>query len=202
MDGMEIVRAAGLGPAQVRELEEIYVEAFPANERIPIAELLDPLPGEDRSVFALIEDARVRAFASVTFLRGYAALFLEFLAVTREQRGAGRGSALWRHLRGTATEAGTVGIVLEIEDPHEPGISAEDQRIRQQRLRFYLRGGAKPLPIDDYRVPSRVGGPDLPFRILWAPTPGGEDWSAVQLCVLTQTLLWESYGVRPAPPSA
>lgn len=196
-----IVALSDLEPDQIDQVREIYIEAFPESERIPFAELLTPPPDEKRAVDVLVgPGGEVRGFACVYWLRGFPALMVEFLAVAARRRSAGHGTVLWRHIQDTARRTGTVGVVLEAEHPDEPGLTPEETDLRRRRIAFYVRGGAEVLPVPDYRVPSRVGGPDLPFALLWSPTPHGQSAAEVNLDGLVRTLLWESYAV--APPEA
>ena len=78
--------------ACLKELEELYTEAFPANERMPFSQMLS-LSKDDRYALRALKDDG--AFCGFSFImRHEEMIYLFYLAVRQDQRGKGYGSAL------------------------------------------------------------------------------------------------------------
>jgi hypothetical protein len=96
-------------------------------------------------------------------------LLLPYIAVEKNLQGQGIGGA---HLEQTFAEAKAdyptaKGMVVEVEDPHAPGISAEDAAKRQQRIDWYAKHDSYVLD-KPYLIPSSEEGADpLPARLIW-----------------------------------
>ncbi|GAB3893719.1 hypothetical protein GCM10029964_070960 [Kibdelosporangium lantanae] len=76
-------------------------------------------------------------------------MFLRYFVVG--SRGGGLGGRMWSLLRSALGP--TTPVVFDVEDPGEPGISAEEKAIRQRRIAFYNRLGAVLLPVTGYSPP-------------------------------------------------
>ena len=114
-----------------RQAKQLYLEAFPKEERLPwwVLWLNSLRQGIDLTAF--VEDGAMVGFtASVTTNRMH---FLLFFAVPEVSRGCGHGSAILTRLR-QQHEAVTLNV--ELLDPE-----AENYPQRQRRFRFYGRNG-------------------------------------------------------------
>ena len=114
-----------------RQAKQLYLEAFPKEERLPwwLLKLNARRQGIDLTAF--VEDGTMVGFtASVTTARMH---FLLFFAVPEASRGCGHGSAILAQLRQQHT---AVTLNVELLDPE-----AENYPQRQRRFRFYQRNG-------------------------------------------------------------
>ena len=162
-----------LRPEDIPAVLAIYEEAFPPSERVPSAALAEGF-GRDRAGLVLRHAGRVVAFASVIHVAADAR-FLEYVAVSSDARGGGHGGRLLDHLR---DQAGAV--LLEVEDPGEPGIAPQACAARERRIAFYRAHGGRPAPFGlGYHPPSFDGSP--PARMLLFALGAPEDWSLADL---------------------
>ena len=118
-------------PRLCRQAKQLYLEAFPKEERLPwwLLKLNARRQGIDLTAF--VEDGTMVGFtASVTTQRMH---FLLFFAVPEASRGCGHGSAILTRLR---QQHGSVTLNVELLDPE-----AENYPQRQRRFRFYQRNG-------------------------------------------------------------
>ena len=118
-------------PRLRRQAKQLYLEAFPKEERLPwwVLWLNSLRRGIDLTAF--VEDGAMIGFtASVTTARMH---FLLFFAVPETSRGCGHGSAILTQLR---QQHQAVTLNVELLDPE-----AENYPQRQRRFRFYGRNG-------------------------------------------------------------
>ena len=119
--------------ACLKELEELYTEAFPANERMPFSQMLS-LSKDDRYALRALKNDGV--FCGFSFImRHEEMIYLFYLAVKQDQRGKGYGSALLDDLFQQYPDH---CICTDIESPQP---QADNQLQRLQRRRFYLDRG-------------------------------------------------------------
>lgn len=127
-----------------RQAVEIYLQAFPEQERLPVRDVLLVPHGGRRVVLAV--DGGVVLGLMVT-IASPEVVFLEYLAVDARRRSSGVGGAL---LRRVVVDAGDHDVLAELE----PAGSSPDA---DRRARFYSRHGFGPAPWQgDYGMP----GPD------------------------------------------
>ncbi|RAY14820.1 GNAT family N-acetyltransferase [Actinomadura craniellae] len=198
---MRLLQFCELSPQGITGLREIYEEAFPTSERLSFDSLVGGTKDASRSLTALLQGDEVSAFASTLRLHGYPAVLLEYLAVHRRRRGTSLGGTLWSHVRRTAESTPTVrGVVLEVEDPDEPGIAVDTVALRRRRLVFYRRRGARVLPVLDYLIPDQQCAGELPMVLMWAPTGSGGSPDRTELRLLLRALHQEGYGLPEDNP--
>jgi GNAT superfamily N-acetyltransferase len=167
---MELIRAEALGADDLAATEAIYLDAFPAELRGPFAGLFS-----DDMLVLLDDDRRPAGLALTRRLGPTGWVFLRYFAVA--VRGRGAGSQLWRLACENWAKDGYTRVLLDVEDPAEPGIDAAEKQIRERRIVFYQRLGAELLPVHDY-APPQPGGHSHPFRLIAAglvPGPGPSD---------------------------
>ena len=195
----ETARLADLPPAAQARVREIYEEAFPARQRVDFEEILDAARSGEEIALAGLEDGRPTGLAFLSRLESAGHLFVEYFAVARDLRGGGRGGGLWTALREELArcEPGRA-IVLEVEDPQEPGIAADEADQRGRRVRFWEKAGARLLAVEGYVIPD-VGGDGIePMRLMWVP--GGDDDEpphGARLLALILALYDAGYGLDP-----
>ena len=115
-------------------LRALYESAFPDEERIPWGDLLR-LVGEMPLEFAEYRDGAELLGLTIVYPRQRLSWFWYF-AVPEEKRGRGVGqrilSALLARYEGRS-------VILDMEDPAQPGVSNTGHRLR--RAAFYRRNG-------------------------------------------------------------
>jgi hypothetical protein len=187
---MVLIPARSLSGADMAATEAIYLAAFPAALRAPFVDLLSD------DMLVLMVDGRPAGFAVTRRLGPTGWVFLRYYAVL--DRGSGLGSQMWRLLDAYWAAAGCDRILLDVEDPDEEGIDADEQRIRHRRIAFYQRLDAHLLPVHDYR-PAQPGGHPEQLRLIGAETGAGA--RPVPLRDLVLAVYRYRYGLGADDPS-
>lgn len=133
---MELVTAKT--KEQLANMEALYKEAFPKEERKPFALMLKKCEEGSMEMLALEQDGRFLGLA-IMILHGEIAL-LDYLAVSPDARGGGIGTKTLAALKSRYPDR---HLLIEIEDPDEP---ADNTAERVRRRAFYLRNGMTPMP--------------------------------------------------------
>ncbi len=123
---------------------ELYETAFPANERLLVADLLRMIHVDTSGSTA----NRLKFFAGVDETGQFCGLVLVeinsplaalwYLAIHPARRSAGLGSIIYLQLLELARETSCVGLGFEVEIPE----SAESPDQARRRIDFYRRNGA------------------------------------------------------------
>ncbi|MFE9749368.1 GNAT family N-acetyltransferase [Saccharothrix saharensis] len=154
-----------LSPADRRQVEVIWEEAFPPAERSEH----DSVSRRNSTWLwtAHSSDDRLTGFATALSLPRSRAAYLEYLAVLPSERGSGTGAALLAAIvDDLEAESSVRGIVLEVEDPiRTPGRDP----LLARRVAFYERWGARRVAsLDDYSMPDLANpGGLVPMVVLW-----------------------------------
>lgn len=123
-----------------KEVKQLYVAAFPKEERAPFSLLMRRVNNERDSFYA-VEDAG--EFVGLVYtMRKEKLVYVFFLAVVEEKRGMGYGSRILRCIK--RLNPGCV-ISLMIEDTADTDADNYEQRIT--RLGFYQANGFKQLNV-------------------------------------------------------
>ena len=133
-------------------------EDFPPAEIKPLTAIERALARGEYVCFGAMAGEDILAYAFFTKLEGIA--LFDYLAVKKEARGTGIGSAFLQALTAGFLR-GMDAVLLEVDDPACAGNPAE-KNIRDRRLAFYLRNG-----LTDTSVTAVVYG--VQFRILALP---------------------------------
>jgi hypothetical protein len=158
---MELIPASALDSSGLAATHAIYLDAFPESLRAPFDDLLRD------DTLVLIDDGRPAGLAVTRPLGPTGWTFLRYFAVGA--RGRGAGSGLWRLARDHWARAGFTRVLLDVEDPDEPGIDPAEKHLRERRIVFYQRLGAELLPVRSYE-PPQPGGHPHPLRLIAAGT--------------------------------
>ena len=117
-------------------------EAFPPNERKPLATMLE-LAAEGRyELLGLFDGADLLGYATLWTAPerpGY--VMLDYLGVTAARRNGGLGASILAAL--AAREAGRRTVIVEADGPD--GGPEEERPLRLRRLAFYRRNGCTPV---------------------------------------------------------
>jgi len=161
---------AQLDALELERAKVIYEDGFPLHQRMAFDEIVDSALDGTRHVIVARADGPIVGLSVVYPLSSAPALFLEYFAIDRAHRGNGVGTRLWRHIGETPPpDVVAEGFVLEVDDPEEEDLPAEEARTRKRRADFYQRLGARFLPVGDYRVPFVTGEGEERLRLMWAP---------------------------------
>lgn len=140
------------------EWKRLYEGAFPAGEREP-ADKLSRLMREGKMLYhrTLDDQGNLLCFTMVSLASDFS--FLAYMATDPTRRSGGIGSKHLKRLVELLKEQYPehLGLFLEIEatDPDTIEISEEEKTIRQRRLSFYQRFGARIVcPQAIYLTPS------------------------------------------------
>lgn len=147
------------------QINQLYQQAFPPNERRDLSHLLTP--GQNiGEVFAYCDQEGFVGFACL--LNSLDISHIIYFAVTETLRDKGYGSEILRRL---CRQKPGNRVIVDIE---RDGPSAENHVQRQQRKQFYLRNGFGETPVkyrwqqEDYEILS-YGGTIQPeeFHQFW-----------------------------------
>lgn len=128
----------GLLPWYEREL----TEAFPPNERKPLADILALIHQGRYQVWGLFQEEKLLGYATLWMEpTDQSCILLDYLGVAAAQRNGGLGQKLVRML--AERLAGSSLLLIEAECPVEGDDPAENT-LRQRRQAFYQRCGFVP----------------------------------------------------------
>jgi GNAT superfamily N-acetyltransferase len=179
----------------------LYELSFPANERLlagKMLAILQHLPDAQHHCWAWVDDSG--ALAGIAFWQEHPvaeAAYLWYFAVQPGLRGLGLGSQFYQELA-QAAHARYPLFMYEVEQPEEAATLAE-RRLRQRRIAFYARHGARRLGGVDYLQTVGSHQPLVPMLLGHARAELRPDqlFDAAQACFgqqVTQTgnLYWEN----------
>jgi len=156
-----------LRSADKKGIEGIYRDSFPPEERRPLEAVI-----AGSRLWIVRSGNDLLGFATVATFAAARSALLQYLAVAPPERSTGVGSQLLEVLAADLAREGSVdGILIEIEDPFDGGVSDEARR----RLRFYRSCGADRLGclrsyfMADFAQPGRI-----PMMLLWRPLTEAE----------------------------
>lgn len=123
-----------------REVKQLYISAFPKEERAPFALLMSRV-NNGRDSFYAVED--YGEFVGLVYtIKKESLVYVFFLAVVEEKRGMGYGTRILRCIR--RLNPGCV-VSLMIEDTEDSSADNYEQRIN--RLGFYQANGFQQLHV-------------------------------------------------------
>jgi GNAT superfamily N-acetyltransferase len=162
------VRPPGLDFAELSEprgrdfeaLLHLYEDAIVARERKSSEALRAMIASPDYLVVVARRSGELIGFAILMI--GRAVALLEYMAVDRQQRDGGVGSALYRHCRDVALPA-NLALLVEIDSDRE---ASADQALRTRRKHFYRRLGCRQVVGLDYILPLPGSGDPPSMELL------------------------------------
>lgn len=122
-----------LDKEQWEKIREIYMEAFPKQERKPFGILKRSVKRGKVELFAAWEGTDLLGFTAVIPFENM--VMVDYLAVSAKARGKGTGSQLMDEACGHYTGKKVVLLIERLDD------QAENAAQRQARRRFYLKNG-------------------------------------------------------------
>ncbi len=128
-----------LTEAQLAAVEELYMQAFPPEERKPFSLILAKVEEGHMEILVMEDEENTFLGLAITILYKDRVL-LDYLAVSPDKRGQNIGSttivALKKRYAGKR-------MIIEIEDPDTP---ADNTAERVRRRAFYLKNGLSLMP--------------------------------------------------------
>jgi GNAT superfamily N-acetyltransferase len=160
-----IVEYKSLNLIQQEQFKNIYLNAFPANERRPIENLLNDLNSGNYSIYLYLAEEKVEALACIYTPKNHKLTLLDYFAVVAEQRGKGLGGVFFRNLIEIITGLDKT-LLLEVEDP----AFGDDAIQKTKRIQFYQKNGAALITNYHYILPDLDGmGQKTQMKIMFAP---------------------------------
>lgn len=147
----------------------LYELTFPPEERFLVGELVrlwqDPARRPLHHWLALIESGqRLAGLGLWQSLPESSTAYLWYLAVQPELRGGGLGAALYQSILHSALESHRL-LVFEVEMP-ELAPEAAGRRLRERRIEFYRRQGARALGGVHYLETVGAHLPPVPMMLM------------------------------------
>ncbi|MGB3238354.1 MAG: GNAT family N-acetyltransferase [Geitlerinemataceae cyanobacterium] len=143
---------------------EIYEKAFPDRERVTISSLVDRIRSNTYQVFVKKEDNRVIFMAVLCKPILEEFVLLGYLATHPDFRNRGLGT-LFVNDTLEKLRSRSQYLLLEVEDPQ----IGFDTELKQRRVNFYRRLGAKQLKNVRYILPPLSGGESTEMILMLAP---------------------------------
>jgi hypothetical protein len=200
LDDLRVVRCDQLTLDQQDQVINIYAQAFPPELRVPFAELATPGPAS--LLHVAVDGSEPVGFAANMLLGQTGWTFLRYYGVSATRRRHGIGRRFWPLLLTALAAAGfPVRIVFEVEDPREAAADPTEKGVRDARIAFWERCGARLLPVDGYVMPDLVGlATPEPMRLIaYDPATGGQ-FLAGQVADLVTALYSCRYGLHDHDP--
>lgn len=161
MEPLTVVPVGQLPRSGADLLEATYDDAFPAELRVPFADLAvdhvlafvepsDPgsKPGSDPASRPGSDPGSDPVGLAVVRDLGEAAVFLRYFVAVH--KGGGSGTRMWAALEDWTRARDAAQLLLDVEDPAEEIADAEESDVRRRRVAFYERNGAQVLPVSGY----------------------------------------------------
>ncbi|HEY9871445.1 MAG TPA: hypothetical protein V6D08_19970, partial [Candidatus Obscuribacterales bacterium] len=154
---------------QEDDWKNLYESSFPTDERMPVEEIRQLLSkGKMLLHKTLNKQGELLCFSLVFPVTDF--VLLSYIATDPTKRSGGYGSKHMKQLLLLlkAQYPNHLGMFLEIESTREKGLDAEVQKLRNRRLDFYQRLGAKRL-LKNYFCPNlgQPGGAARAGELLW-----------------------------------
>ena len=130
-----------LSDEEIRYVYEDHMRKdFPPDELKPLFMIRQALQQGWYKCYGLKKDEELLGYAFTASDVQTKACLLDYFAVISDQRGQGYGSRLLQMLSSRMAPGET--LIIEVEDP-ETALSMEEKTVRERRIDFYRRNGAK-----------------------------------------------------------
>lgn len=198
-EGLLVLAAGRLTRRQLDQVIDVYEQAFPPELRVPFTELAAPGPGG--LMLVAVDGTEPVGFAASLLLGQTGWTFLRYYGISGNRRRQGLGLRFWRLLVPAMAAAGwPTQIVFEVEDPRHAEGNAAEQPVRDGRIAFWERCGARLLDVEGYVMPDLTGLAAPEHMRLMAYDPGGADLRPGQVADLVTALYSYRYGLSSDDP--
>ncbi|MEW5719180.1 MAG: GNAT family N-acetyltransferase [Chloroflexota bacterium] len=169
MDTICVAEQRQIEAKQSERFRAIYEDSFPPHERAEFSSLASGIASGARWLYTASRDDALLGFAILVPYIARDTHLLEYLAVARDARGGGIGGVLLRRIVDATRGNGNIaGIMLEVE--HDEEGTADARALRQRRIAFYARHGARVVDgAPNYRVPLSNRAGTMRMKLLWLP---------------------------------
>jgi len=141
---------------EFRDAMGIYSDAFPDNERQPLAKIKYRVEHGNYSLIIAQKNKSVAGFSLLCPFKDLNFSLLDYMAVQKDQSSLGIGSKLFaKTMEFLKLDIPSSFLLLEVEDPASGGPLERVARLR--RVRFYQKLGAKVLTNFRYLMPPLAG---------------------------------------------
>lgn len=174
---------------------EIYLEAFPPEERFPVEKLLSRFKNREELIYGYFSGEELIAIATIFPLGKIAGIneentfsVLNYFAIHHSHRKGGVGKRFLDSIIKAEKEANSA-LIFEIENPY----NGDESSVEYARLRFYRRCGCREYPDFVYNMPA-FGGGMVNMRLLAA---GAEiNLSDIELSLIRESIYKQMYYLR------
>jgi len=127
----------------------IYDEAFPSNEKQPLALIKKRITESRSRLFVGLLNEDVTCMALLWDFKDLEFVLLDYMAVAKEYRNNQFGTELFKHLSNTISACNKY-MVIEVENH----LFGNNKDLRKKRINFYIKNGAHVLNEVPYILPS------------------------------------------------
>jgi ribosomal protein S18 acetylase RimI-like enzyme len=133
---------------------DIYKSSFPQNETRPIEKVVQMLKNDENyHLFTYLNDKAVVGISLMYIFRSLNIGFLDYIAIKPNYQRRGIGKELFEFTFEKFRSDVSNGIGLLIEVQKENVHDLEERNLREKRIRFYMRLGAKIMDRVNYILP-------------------------------------------------
>jgi ribosomal protein S18 acetylase RimI-like enzyme len=174
---------------------EIYEAAFPPSELIAIDVFSKRVDRGDYQLWVCQQDNRVAFMAILCQPIVDRFVLLGYIATHPDYRNKGIGSDFFETILPKLQQQ-SQSLLLEVENPND----GDDRALRQRRVNFYRRLGAKTLKNVRYILPALSGGEPTEMILMVAPAREGDRISGEEVRQLITELYTIFYDCQPDDP--
>lgn len=156
---IEFIQITNIEDARFNAAMEIYVNAFPANERQPLDVVATRVANGRNKLYTGAVNNEVAFMAMLWPLQNTGFILLDYMATGFAYRGQNIGSRFLQYLQ-PVLQAQKKHLIIEAE---HPGFGTNKEE-RQRRIAFYKRNGARLLKDVRFVLPALQG--DLPTEMV------------------------------------
>ncbi len=156
---------------RIEQVKTIFAQAFPdlAEQADKIPQILQkPLEHNYNAALIVLErgQGKANAFALILHFPHCNSVFLDYLAVRKDIRGGGLGTALYEAVREYCQDVAAHGLYMEVQ-PDDPALTTNPEQLAEakKRIRFYEKYGVKTIINPIYSQP--VGSPPTTAYLLY-----------------------------------
>ena len=187
---MELIYAEIVNPDDIHYSNaiQIYLDAFPANERQPLGIIKHRIATGRSKLFVGLHRDEVVCIAFLYHFNQSKFVFLDYMAVIEKFRDHKIGSGFFTYLREKVVASGKY-LLLEVENYH----FGNNIHQRIKRINFYLRNGAYILKDTPYLLPSLDHTLPTEMSLMIAPKYESDLLDKNEIEIIFKLLYFELY---------
>jgi GNAT superfamily N-acetyltransferase len=138
---------------------DIYLTYFPPQETRPLEKTISMIQKDDNyHILVAIQHETVIGISLFYIFPSLKFGLLDYMAIIKEFQGKGIGSKLFNFTFDIFSSgiSDGIGLLMEIQKDNVQNI--EENKIRKNRIKFYINLGCKFLHGINYLLPSQIGG--------------------------------------------